>query len=99
VFNILNEKFALVYQEGMDKKSLEYLSTQFELIPISKEEQETMGTNILSIGNKKVVSLSSQKRINELLKAHGFTILENDFSEIIKSGGSFRCCTFPIERN
>jgi len=32
------------------------------------------------------------------LRNHGFEVIEVDITEIIKSGGSFRCCTLPIER-
>ncbi|WP_368896749.1 arginine deiminase-related protein, partial [Priestia megaterium] len=27
-----------------------------------------------------------------------YKVIEVDISEIIKSGGSFRCCTMPLER-
>ena len=58
-----------------------------------------MGTNVLSIGENRVFSLPTNHGVNEQLRQHGYQVLEVDFSEIIKSGGSFRCCSMPLLRN
>ena len=74
------------------------LTATYKLIEVSEEEQFTMGTNVLSIGDKKVFSLPQNKQVNAQIRAHGFEVIEVDFSEIIKSGGSFRCCSMPVDR-
>ena len=68
------------------------------LIEVSESEQFTMGTNVLSIGQKRVFSLPMNRDVNYQIRQHGYEVLEVDFSEIIKSGGSFRCCSMPIVR-
>ncbi|MBF0707586.1 hypothetical protein IQ283_13395 [Alkalihalobacillus hwajinpoensis] len=98
VFNIISEKVALVYPHAFTSEDLKKLNARFHLIYVSKEEQFYMGPNVLSIGQGKVVSLSQNKRLNRVLESKGFTVLPVDFSEIIKSGGSFRCCTLPLKR-
>ncbi len=98
VFNILSPTEALIYQEAFANSEIELLSAHFDLIEVSKEEQFTLGTNVLSIGHKKILSLPVNKHVNTSLRAKGFTVIEVDISEIIKSGGSFRCCTMPIIR-
>ena len=75
------------------------LKKHYDLIEISEQEQFTLGPNVLSIGQKKVISLPINQETNAALTARGYTIIEVDFSEIIKSGGSFRCCTLPIRRS
>ncbi|UOQ45336.1 arginine deiminase family protein [Halobacillus salinarum] len=97
-FNILSSTEAVIYPEAFNKQDVERLSKEFSLIPVSTEEQFTMGTNVLSIGNRKVISLPQNKEINEKLMENGFHVIEADLSEIIKSGGSFRCCTLPLNR-
>ena len=99
VFNIISEKVALVYPSAFTKDDLRKLEACFQLIYVSEEEQFDMGPNVLSIGDSKIVSLSQNKRLNRILTAQGFQVLPVDFSEIIKSGGSFRCCTLPLERS
>ncbi|MER2113457.1 MAG: arginine deiminase family protein, partial [Solibacillus isronensis] len=63
-----------------------------------KEEQFQLGTNVLSIGNKRILSLPVNINVNKQLRDRGFQVIEVDITEIIKSGGSFRCCTLPILR-
>jgi len=98
IFNILSPTDALIFPQAFSAKTVEMLAKRYHLIKVSPEEQFTMGTNVLSIGNKKVFSLPMNKEVNEKMRAEGYEIIEVDFSEIIKSGGSFRCCTMPIER-
>ncbi|GKV55222.1 hypothetical protein NCCP2222_11690 [Sporosarcina sp. NCCP-2222] len=98
VFNIVSPNKALIFPPAFDPETVKELAASYELIEVNEEEQFTMGTNVLSIGNGKVFSLSQNKEINAALQQHGFNVIEIDFSEIIKSGGSFRCCSMPVER-
>ncbi|MFJ6204994.1 dimethylarginine dimethylaminohydrolase family protein [Bacillus pumilus] len=99
VMNILSHDEILIYPEAFKKEDLHLLKMHYDLIEISEQEQFTLGPNILSIGQKKVISLPINQQTNAALTAHGYTVIEVDFSEIIKSGGSFRCCTLPIRRS
>ncbi|MFG6496473.1 dimethylarginine dimethylaminohydrolase family protein [Fictibacillus sp. UD] len=98
VFNILSEKDALIYKDAFDDKEYQILAAKFNIIEVEKDEQFTLGTNVLSIGNNKVLSLPVNKKVNAALRERGFDVLEVDISEIIKSGGSFRCCSMPLYR-
>lgn len=99
VFNILSPTEALVYPPALRKEELDFLAARYELIEVTKEEQFTMGTNVLSIGDKKVFSLPCNRVVNEAMRERGYKVIEVDISEIIKSGGSFRCCTLPVKRS
>ncbi len=99
VFNVLSSKDALIYPDALDSDVKEKLAAMYNLIEVSEEEQFTMGTNVLSIGHNRVFSLPINKQVNIQLKKHGYKVIEVDLSEIIKSGGSFRCCSMPILRS
>jgi N-dimethylarginine dimethylaminohydrolase len=99
VFNVISPEIALVYPGALTKEDMELFQSRYELIEVSEEEQFTLGTNVLCIGNKKILSVPVNKKVNEQLRARGFEVMEVDITEIIKSGGSFRCCTLPILRN
>lgn len=99
VLNIISDEYALLYKEGIDERDFFKIKDLFNYVPITKEEQEKMGTNVLVLSPKKVISLISQRRISLELGKRGFDVIELDFSEIIKSGGSFRCCSLPLERS
>jgi N-dimethylarginine dimethylaminohydrolase len=98
VFNILSSTEALVFSPALQHKELVLLSERYELIEVNKSEQFKMGTNVLSVGNKIVFSLPINKEVNKQLSNRGYEVIEVDISEIIKSGGSFRCCTLPLIR-
>ncbi|WP_251667946.1 MULTISPECIES: dimethylarginine dimethylaminohydrolase family protein [unclassified Sporosarcina] len=98
VFNILSSEKALIFKPAFDQETFDELAASFELIEVDAEEQFSLGTNVLSIGNGKVFSLPQNAKVNAKLRANGFQVIEVDFSEIIKSGGSFRCCSMPVER-
>ncbi|WP_079523701.1 dimethylarginine dimethylaminohydrolase family protein [Solibacillus isronensis] len=98
VFNILSSKDALIFPDAFDPKVVNLLSSMYQLIEVSESEQFSMGTNVLSIGQNRVLSLPVNRDVNYQIRQHGYEVLEVDFSEIIKSGGSFRCCSMPIVR-
>jgi N-dimethylarginine dimethylaminohydrolase len=98
ILNIISESEALIHQEGLIKEDVDHLASKFELIDVTREEQITMGVNVLSIGNKKIISLPGNKAVNAKLRKRGYEVIEVEFDEIIKSGGSFRCCTLPLLR-
>lgn len=99
VFNVVSPDVALIYPKALKKEDIERFQSRYELIEVSDEEQFTLGTNVLGIGNKRVLSLPVNKEVNEQLRKRNFEVIEVDITEIIKSGGSFRCCTLPILRS
>lgn len=101
VFNVVSPEVALIYRPALTEEDIELFSSRYDLIDVSEEEQFTLGTNVLAIGNNRILSLPVNKGVNEQLRGKGFEIIEVDITEIIKSGGSFRCCSLPIlrERN
>jgi N-dimethylarginine dimethylaminohydrolase len=98
VFNVVSPELALIYRPALTEEDIQLFQSKYELIEVSEEEQFTLETNVLSIGNKKILSLPVNKQVNQKLRDRGFEVIEVDITEIIKSGGSFRCCTMPILR-
>ncbi|PYZ98248.1 hypothetical protein CR205_06535 [Alteribacter lacisalsi] len=98
IFNILSPAHAILFKGAMNEFDEELLTSRYDCIFVSEEEQFTLGTNVLSIGDNTVFSLSVNKDVNRQMRDRGFNVVEIDISEIIKSGGSFRCCSMPILR-
>ncbi len=98
VLNFLSEEEALIFSPAFSKKDAQWLEERYRLIEVTPEEQFSLGTNILSLGKKRVISLPVNKQVNTSLRERGYLVEEVDFSEIIKSGGSFRCCSMPLLR-
>ncbi|MBD8026760.1 dimethylarginine dimethylaminohydrolase family protein [Ureibacillus sp. Re31] len=98
VFNVISPNVALIYPKALSQKEIDLFASRYDLIEVSEEEQFQLGTNVLSIGNKRLFSLPVNTNVNNQLRKRGFEVIEVDITEIIKSGGSFRCCTLPILR-
>lgn len=54
VFNILSPEVGLIFPKALDAETIDMLSARkYKLIEVSEAEQFTLGTNVLSIGDKK----------------------------------------------
>lgn len=89
--------YALIYPGGLREIPTQIRET-YELIEVTREEQQTLGTNVLSINPEVVISRRRSARINEELRQRGLTVEEVSFTDPPKTGGSFRCCTLPLLR-
>ncbi|WP_309475277.1 dimethylarginine dimethylaminohydrolase family protein [Bacillus sp. 03113] len=98
VFNIVSSNTAIIYEDAFSEDALALIRKRYKLIEVDGEEQFSMGPNVLSLEPGKMLSLPQNVRMNEQLRKAGFHVIEVDFSEIIKSGGSFRCCSLPVLR-
>ncbi|TDL31471.1 hypothetical protein E2R51_13990 [Jeotgalibacillus sp. S-D1] len=98
LFNIVSPTEALIYSKAFSKEMVERFAAHYTLIEVNDGEQFTMGPNVLSLGDRTLLSLPVNKEVNKELALSGYKVIELDISEIIKSGGSFRCCSLPIKR-
>jgi N-dimethylarginine dimethylaminohydrolase len=99
VFNIVSPELALIYPPALTKEDIDLFVARYDLIEVPDDEQKNLATNVLSIGNKRVISLPENTYVNGQLRRYGYEVIEVEFSEIIKHEGSFRCCTLPIFRS
>src|SRR3954452_6751957 len=74
VFNVVSPDVALIYPKAMKKEGIERFQSRYELIEVSDEEQFTLGTNVLGLGNKRVLSLPVNKEVNEQLRKRNFEV-------------------------
>ncbi|MBA4601570.1 dimethylarginine dimethylaminohydrolase family protein [Thermoactinomyces mirandus] len=99
ILSILSETEAIVYPPAFSSQSYEQIKQNWpDLITVTEEEQFGLAVNILSIGNKTVFSQPRFPRLNDELRRRGYVVEKIDISEIVKSGGAFRCITLPLLR-
>ncbi|MFH1402881.1 MAG: arginine deiminase family protein [Candidatus Altiarchaeota archaeon] len=97
VFNILGGGRALVYSGGFKNKPGKMLE-RFRKIRVGGEEAAMLATNTLSISEDTVISRKTCVSTNSKLRSRGYDVIELEFNEVNKTGGSFRCCTLPLSR-
>lgn len=100
VFGVLSCGHALLYEPAFDPPSLRHIQNAYpSIIRLTDEEQRNAGANVLSLSPEKVISIAENTSVNQQLTYAGFQVIMLSYSEVIKSGGSVRCDTLPIERD
>lgn len=95
VFNVLNDESCVISEYVYDNYKIESIFKN--VYYLDKETSVELGTNIICVKNKKI--LSSNKRVTKMLNNNGIKAIYIDYSEFVKGGGSFRCTTLPIYIN
>jgi N-dimethylarginine dimethylaminohydrolase len=111
---VLSPDIALFHEEGLDlfpsyvydedgvkviylRKYLE--EKGLELVECDDTEVRMFGTNLLGIGDHKLVSYEWNERVMELLDDRGFDIIGIPGSQLSIGGGGLHCMTCPILRD
>lgn len=99
IFNIVGEKLAVAYWEGLPKAFQNYLNHHdYDIIHIDEAGVFKHFSNLQALGNKKVISLKANIHVNNELANRGYKVFELDAVEILKTGGGPHCMTFPLIR-
>ena len=97
-----NDK-GIIYKNGFREEAdylfLVNLFGKENLFHITRDEMYNMNSNIFSIDTHVVVSERNFTRLNNWLRANGFTVEEIPYSEIAKQEGLLRCSTLPLIRD
>lgn len=99
VFNLVGDNAALVYPSAINDSSFNILRERYKFIEVTKEEQFDLATNVLSLSSRAIISNIKHFRLNNIIRDTGIEVIELDYSEITKIGGSFRCGTCPLIRD
>ena len=97
VFVPVGEDSALIYPPGFRSMPAEIVE-RYDFIAVTQQEQNALTTNVLSISPRKVISMPQAQRVNQELTRRGIDVLEVEFAETIKTGGSFHCGSMPLVR-
>ena len=84
VFNTLDKGSGVISPYVFDRKTIEgYIPN---LIEISKDDADDLGTNYVYLGDKKLIS--SNKNVLDILEKRGYDVTYINYSEIMKGEGS-----------
>jgi dimethylargininase len=100
LMSLLDEKTALVDFPFLAVETVELLRERgYRFVEMHPEERGTLGCNVLSLGNRRLVALAENIRTNRRLGEAGFEVVTFEGSEIaINGGGGPTCLTRPILR-
>lgn len=69
-----------------------------DIVPVSYAEAMLLGCNVMSLGDRRVISTASAPRMNADLRARGYTVFDPDMSMFVHAGGSVHCMCQPLSR-
>jgi N-dimethylarginine dimethylaminohydrolase len=97
----LDRDLALIYPPWCDYETIRYLKDiGYELIEADRDEQEHVApANMITIEPRKVVMPAGAPRTRAAVMDAGVEVIEVEYDEVIKYGGSIRCTTMQLVRD
>jgi len=98
-FNPVGQRHCLIYTDGF-REIPSAIREDYAWIEVNRAEQAALATNVLSIAENTLISRKHQhcSRVNARLREIGFEVIEVPFDGAPSTGGSFRCCSLPLQR-
>ena len=96
---MLEENLALVCEDALPSYAIDWLDQQgIERIVVPYADCVKLGGNIVSLGDKRVLSMVHNLNVNALLKAAGFTVTAIDYDMFAIGGGGVHCSCHELRR-
>ena len=68
------------------------------IIPATIEEVGSLGANLLSLGEGRLLAPNGNDRLNAILTACGFDVMPLELDQFTRCGGGAHCLTMPLAR-
>ncbi|MGA2777126.1 MAG: arginine deiminase family protein [Steroidobacteraceae bacterium] len=97
---MLAEGLAVVCVEAVEPRLVDWLrSKHIRVIPVSYGDAMQMGTNVVALGEDRVLVPASSKNLIAACRAEGLTVYDPDVSMIGNGGGAVHCMCQPLKRD
>ena len=99
VFCMLDRDLAIACTDVLDERFMQRIEDLgIELLPLAYKEARKLGCNLLSLGDKRVVTSGTCSRVDVELASRGYRSIALDLSEFTMCGGGVHCLTMPLRR-
>lgn len=96
---MLEENLALVCEDALPSYAIEWLNEkEIDRIIVPYADCVKLGGNIVSLGNKRVLSMSHNVNVNRMLEAEGFEVIAVDYDMFALGGGGVHCSCHELRR-
>jgi N-dimethylarginine dimethylaminohydrolase len=98
---MLEKGLALVCEDALPSYGLDYIKKKHGIrtIPVAYADCVKLGGNLVSLGNKRVLSMAHNVNVNRQLEAEGFTVEAVDYDMFALGGGGVHCSCHEIRRD
>lgn len=96
---MLEENLALVCEDALPPYAIDWLDMQgIERIVVPYADCVKLGGNIVSLGNRRILSMSHNVNINMRLRDEGFEVTAVDYDMFALGGGGVHCSCHELRR-
>jgi len=86
--------------EAVEPELVEWLQSKgIRAIPIPYGDAMQLGSNVVALGNERVLVPASSKNLIAACRAEGLTVFDPDVSMIGNGGGAVHCMCQPLKRD
>lgn len=97
---MIAEDLAVVCVEAVEPELVDWLKSKgIRIMEISYGETMNMGTNVVALGDERVLIPAAGKALIERCRAEGLEVFDPDVSMIAAGGGSVHCMCQPLKRD
>lgn len=99
-FTMVGRDEAVACVEALEDGFLDRLGVLgIRLIPAALDEVRRLGANLLSLGDRRLISPAGNMRINTELARRGYEVIEVEIDQFTRCGGGVHCLTLPLARD
>ncbi|MBL8584228.1 MAG: amidinotransferase [Rhizobiaceae bacterium] len=97
---MLERGIALVCEDALQPYALDYIKKKhgIEVITVAYADCVKLGGNVVSLGNKRVLSMSHNVNVNRQLEERGFEVFSVDYDQFALGGGGVHCSCHELRR-
>jgi len=99
IFCMLDRKEAIACVELLDPEFVrKVIDRGIKILPVPARSAATLGCNILSLGERRIIASAGDAVVLDSLKSAGYAVETVDVSQFASCGGGIHCLTQPIRR-
>jgi N-dimethylarginine dimethylaminohydrolase len=97
---MLEPGLALVCEDALQPYALDYIKKKhgLDVIKVAYADCVKLGGNVVSLGNKRVLSMSHNVNVNRQLEERGFEVFAVDYDMFALGGGGVHCSCHELRR-
>ena len=96
----LAPKLAVTCLDALEPWVIDWMRAKgFDFVDVGYKEAKSLGVNLVSLGNERVLSMQGSAELNAKLRALGFTVFDPDMSMFTLGGGGVHCLCQSLARD
>jgi len=99
IFTVVDEGLALGCRDVLDDAFMDEMARDgIEILPVSYKQARKLGCNVVSLGDRRVMTSVDNFDVNAQLRDRGYQLFPVDVSQFTRCGGGIHCLTMPLGR-